>query len=217
MADRVAPVRVTRVSGALAGEHLARLRDESTPPAEFRRAAAALAHLVLAEALRDLEGRPARVRTPLAEADAIRPAKRVTLVPILRAGLALLEPALALLPEDARVGFLGMARDEETLDPRFYVERLPADLDRDEVVALDVMIATGGSAVAALDAIGAAGAESVRLVGLLAAPEGLQRVAAAHPEVPITVAAVDERLDSRGFIVPGLGDAGDRLYGESVH
>jgi uracil phosphoribosyltransferase len=207
---------VTVLTGALAGEHLARLRDERTPPAAFRRAAAALATLVLAEALRDLEGRPATVRTPLADAEATRPARRVTLVPILRAGLALLEPALALLPEDARVGFLGLSRDEVTLDPRPYVERLPRDLDRDEVVALDVMIATGGSAVAALDAIGAAGGRSVRLAGLVAAPEGLARVEAAHPGVPVTVCAIDERLDERGFIVPGLGDAGDRLYGEPV-
>jgi uracil phosphoribosyltransferase len=209
-------VAVTEVTGALPGELLARLRDSRTPPAAFRTAAAALATLVLAEALRDLEGAPGRVRTPLGPAGVTRLARRVTVVPILRAGLALLEPALALLPEGTRVGFLGMARDEETLDPSLYVERLPADLDRDDVVALDVMIATGGSAVRALDAIALARPASVRLVGLVSAPEGLARVAASHPGVPITVAAVDERLDERGFIVPGLGDAGDRLYGESA-
>jgi len=207
---------VTQVTGALPGELLARLRDERTEPASFRHAAAALATIVLTEALRDLEGAPGRVRTPLALTDVTRLARRVTLVPILRAGLALLEPALALLPDGTRVGFLGMARDEETLDPSLYVERLPADLDRDDVVALDVMIATGGSAVAALDAIALARPASVRLVGLVSAPEGLARVAASHPDVPVTVAAVDERLDARGFIVPGLGDAGDRLYGESA-
>ena len=155
------------------------------------------------------------MRTPLATAEVTRLHRRVTLVPILRAGLALLEPALHLLPDGTRVGFLGMARDEDTLHPSLYVERLPADLALDDVVALDVMIATGGSSVAALDSISAAGAASVRLVGLVAAPEGLARVAASHPDVPVTVAAVDERLDERGFIVPGLGDAGDRLYGES--
>jgi uracil phosphoribosyltransferase len=208
------PATVTRLAGALPGEHLARLRDERTPPAAFRRAAAALATLVLAEALRDVAGRPDEVRTPLAPSSVERLARRVTLVPILRAGLALLEPALALLPEGTRVGFLGLARDEITLDPSFYLERLPADLDRDDVVALDVMIATGGSATAALDTLVAAGARELRLVGLVAAPEGLARVAAAHPDVPVTVAAVDERLDDRGFIVPGLGDAGDRLYGQ---
>src|SRR5262245_2144935 len=207
---------VTQVTGALPGELLARLRDQRTPPAAFRSAAAALATTVLAEALRDLQGTQGRVRTPLAPAGDTRLARRVTLVPILRAGLALLEPALALLPEGTRVGFLGLARDDETLDPSLYVERLPADLDRDDVVALDVMIATGGSAVRALDAIAAARPASVRLLGLVSAPEGLARVAASHPDVPVTVAAVDERLDERGFIVPGLGDAGDRLYGESA-
>jgi uracil phosphoribosyltransferase len=206
---------VTVLGGALPGEHLARLRDEQTPPASFRRSAAALATLVLAEALRVVEDAPATVRTPLGDARATLLAHRVTLVPILRAGLALLEPALTLLPEGTRVGFLGMVRDEETLAPRFYVERLPGDLGEDEVVALDVMIATGGSAAAALDTIAAAGGRRVHLVGLVAAPEGLRRVATSHPEVPVTVAAIDERLDERGFIIPGLGDAGDRLYGEA--
>jgi uracil phosphoribosyltransferase len=136
-------------------------------------------------------------------------------VPVLRAGLALLEPALRLLPESTRVGFLGMARDERTLRPAFYLERLPGDLGADEVVVLDVMLATGGSAVAALDACAAAGAVRMRLACLVAAPEGVATVHGAHPGVAITAAAVDERLDARGFIVPGLGDAGDRLYGEA--
>lgn len=205
---------MTTLGGALPGEHIARLRDVRTPPAGFRRASAALSTLVLAEALRDLEAAESSVQTPLAEAAAIRPARRVTLVPVLRAGLALMEPALRLLPESTRVGFLGMARDEETLQPKFYLERLPADLDADEVVVLDVMLATGGSAVAAIDAVAAAGATRIRLACLVAAPEGVSRVHAAHPEVAITTAALDERLNDKGFIVPGLGDAGDRLYGE---
>ncbi len=195
---------------------MARLRDEATPPAGFRRAAAALSTLVLADALRDLEPVEGTVRTPLADALTVRPARRVTLVPVLRAGLALMEPALRLLPETTRVGFLGMARDDETLEPRFYLERLPGDLGDDEVVVLDVMLATGGSAVAALDAVAAAGGRHVRLACLVAAPEGVRRVHDAHPEVAITVGALDERLNDRGFIVPGLGDAGDRLYGEQT-
>jgi uracil phosphoribosyltransferase len=171
---------------------------------------------VLAEALRDLEPVEGTVRTPLAEALTVRPARRVTLVPVLRAGLALLEPALRLLPETTRVGFLGIARDEATLEPGFYLEHLPGDLGDDEVVVLDVMLATGGSAVAAVDAVAAAGGRRVRLACLVAAPEGIRRVHDAHPEVAITVGVVDERLDDRGFIVPGLGDAGDRLYAESA-
>ena len=206
---------MTTLGGALAGEHVARLRDERTAPAGFRRAAAALSTLVLAEALRDLEVAETTVRTPLADALAIRPARRVTLVPVLRAGLALMEPALRLLPESTRVGFLGMARDEATLKPSFYLERLPGDLGEDEVVVLDVMLATGGSAVAALDACASGGATRLRLACLIAAPEGVAAVRAAHPQTAITVGALDERLNDRGFIVPGLGDAGDRLYGEA--
>ncbi len=170
---------------------------------------------MLAEALRDLAAAESTVRTPIAAALAIRPARRVTLVPVLRAGLALLEPAMRLLPETTRVGFLGIARDETTLRPSFYLERLPGDLADDEVVVLDVMLATGGSAVAAIDAVTSAGASRVRLACLVAAPEGVAAVHHAYPQVAITVATVDERLDEHGFIVPGLGDAGDRLYGES--
>jgi len=133
-------------------------------------------------------------------------------VPVLRAGLAMVEPALQLLPDDTLVGFLGMIRDERTLEPRTYLESLPAGLEEHEVVALDPMIATGGSSIAALGALRDAGARRLRLVGLIAAPEGLAAVAAAQPDVAVTVAAIDERLDERGFIVPGLGDAGDRLY-----
>lgn len=207
--------RVTQLRGALAGEHIARLRDAETEPAAFRIAAGALSTLVLAEALADLEGTRSTVRTPIEEAEVLRPARRVTLVPVLRAGLALMEPALRLLPGSTRVGFLGMARDEATLQPAFYLERLPGDIDGDDVVVLDVMLATGGSAVAALDAVVAAGAppEHVRLACLVAAPEGIARVHATHPGVAITAGAIDRQLDERGFIAPGLGDAGDRLYG----
>jgi uracil phosphoribosyltransferase len=139
----------------------------------------------------------------------------VTLVPVLRAGLALMEPALRLLPGDTRVGFLGMARDERTLQPTFYLERLPGDIGADDVVVLDVMLATGGSAVAALDAVVAAGApiQRVRFACLIAAPEGVARIHQSHPTVPITAGVVDRELNANGFITPGLGDAGDRLYG----
>lgn len=188
------------------------MRDGATGPAAVRRAVAALTTLVLAEALRDLDGTAGSVVTPVAAADVVVPARRVTAVPILRAGLAMLDPALALLPEDTRVGFLGMARDEATTRPAGYLTSLPDDLGDDEALVLDVMIATGGSTVAALDALRAHGARRIRVAGLIAAPEGLAAVAAAHPDVAVTVGAVDERLDARAFIVPGLGDAGDRLY-----
>ncbi|WP_217915269.1 uracil phosphoribosyltransferase [Miltoncostaea marina] len=203
------------LAGPLAGHHLATLRDAATGPAAFRRAAAALSGLVVAEALRDLEGRPAEVATPLARARVELPARRVTLVPILRAGLVMLDPALALLPDDTRVGFIGMARDERTARARSYLSSLPGGLGDDEVVVLDVMIATGGSTAAALRAVRAAGARRVRVAGVIAAPEGLAAVAAADPDAAVTVAAVDSHLDERAFIVPGLGDAGDRLYSDA--
>lgn len=200
------------VEGALAGHHLARLREAGTPPDGFRRAAHALATLVLARALSGMEAREGAVATPLARARTTVPARRVTVVPILRAGLVMLQPALDLLPEDTRVGFIGLARDERTARARGYLDSLPAGMEDDEVVVLDVMIATGGSSVAALRSLREAGAGRLRLVGLIAAPEGLEAVAAAEPRVPVTVAAVDDHLDERKFIVPGLGDAGDRLY-----
>jgi uracil phosphoribosyltransferase len=206
------PVAV--VEGALAGHHLARLRDVSTTPDGFRRAAHALSTLVLATALADLETTSGTVTTPIAPAATTVPARRVTVVPILRAGLVMLQPALELLPEDTRVGFIGMARDERTAEARAYLDSLPHDLEDDEVVMLDVMIATGGSSAAALASLRAAGARHLRMAGLIAAPEGLAVVAAADPDVAVTVAVIDERLDERAFIVPGLGDAGDRLYAE---
>jgi uracil phosphoribosyltransferase len=209
------PARPTIVlSGAIVGAHLAAIRDARSADPAVRRSARVLGTLVVAEALRELETVDGEVTTPVAPARVTRPARRLTLVPVLRAGLVLLEPALDLLPPGTRVGFMGLSRDETTLQPHTYLESLPDDLASDEVVLLEVMIATGGSSVAALRALRAAGAERLHLVGLIAAPEGLAAVAAADPEVPITVAAIDERLDGRGYIVPGLGDAGDRLYSE---
>jgi uracil phosphoribosyltransferase len=209
------PARPTTVlSGAIVGAHLAALRDARSADPAVRRSARVLGTLAVAEALRDLETVDGEVITPVAPARVTRPARRLTLVPVLRAGLVLLEPALDLLPPGTRVGFMGLSRDEKTLQPHTYLKSLPHDLASDEVVLLEVMIATGGSSVAALRALREAGAERLHLVGLIAAPEGLAAVAAAHPDVPITVAAIDERLDERGYIVPGLGDAGDRLYSE---
>ena len=209
------PARPTTVlSGAIVGAHLAAIRDARSADPAVRRSARVLGTLAVAEALRDLETVNGQVITPVASANVTRPARRLTLVPVLRAGLVLLEPALDLLPPGTRVGFMGLSRDEKTLQPHTYLKSLPDDLASDEVVLLEVMIATGGSSVAALRALREAGAERLHLVGLIAAPEGLAAVAAAHPDVPITVAAIDERLDERGYIVPGLGDAGDRLYSE---
>ena len=204
------------LDGPLAGNHLAILRDHRTDSPAFRRSAEVLTTLVLAAALQELDTQERPVQTPLAPTVERVPARRITVVPILRAGLAMLSPALTLLPDDTRVGFLGMARDEETLRPRAYLDSLPADLGGDDVLVLDPMIATGGSALAALGALRAAGARSILLTGIIAAPEGLSRIRGSEPDVPITVATIDERLNDQGFIMPGLGDAGDRLYAESA-
>ena len=204
------------LTGPLAGNHLAILRDATTDSPAFRRSAHVLTTLVLAAALQEFGDRERTVVTPLAQTVVRVPARRITIVPILRAGLAMLQPALDLLPDDTRVGFLGMARDEATLRPRAYLDSLPAELDGDDVLILDVMIATGGSIVASIAALRAGGATRIRLAGIIAAPEGLAAIRAADDEVPITVAAIDSGLDERGFILPGLGDAGDRLYAESA-
>ncbi|MCC6833123.1 MAG: uracil phosphoribosyltransferase [Thermoleophilia bacterium] len=202
--------RVAR--GTLVGEHLAVLRDSRTPISQFRRTAVALTWLVLAEAVQDLAAQGGTVQTPLATAHVTRMARRLTVIPVLRAGLVMLEPALSLLPEGTRVGFLGMARDEQTHRPHVYLERVPHDLSGEDVILLDVMIATGGSAADALDEIRKHSPASMHLAGIIAAPEGLAHLATRHPDVQVTVAAVDERLNEQAFIVPGLGDAGDRMY-----
>lgn len=180
----------------------------------MRRHTSALGAALVSAALVDSPALAGEVASPMGAAPVETPASRVTLVPVLRAGLGLLDGALSVLPDDTRVGFLGMARNEETLAAEAYMDRLPPNLADDTVVVLEVMIATGGSSSAAVDAVRAAGAQQVHLCGVLAAPEGLDRLGRDHPDVQVTVAAVDERLDDRGFIVPGLGDAGDRLYGE---
>jgi uracil phosphoribosyltransferase len=200
------------LGGSLVAAQLAVLRDAATPPSRFRRAAAALGGLVIAEALRGLETVPGRVDTPVGPAAVATPARRLTIVPVLRAGLALLEPALALAPGEPRVGFVGLARDEATLLPTRYFESLPAGLGEDDVLLLEPMVATGGSSAAAVDSLKARGARRIAVAALIAAPEGLEAIGRRHPEVQVVCGAVDPGLDERGFIVPGLGDAGDRLY-----
>jgi uracil phosphoribosyltransferase len=191
---------------------LTRLRDASTTPPEFRRLLAQLTTLLVYEATRDLETRPVRVRTPVAAARGMRLKRRILLVPILRAGLGMLDPVLDLIP-NAVVGFIGLRRNEQTLQPENYHVSTPARLGSFDVLLIDPMLATGGSALAALEEVYGRGAQRVRLVNVLAAPEGLRAVRKQYPRLPIYSAAIDERLNDKGFIVPGLGDAGDRLFG----
>jgi uracil phosphoribosyltransferase len=167
---------------------------------------------MLYEATRSFAVVPISVRTPLARTSGVRLRREVVLVPILRAGLGMLDSILELIPH-ARVGFIGLKREESTLRATSYHKSLPPDLSQFEVVLIDPMLATGGSALAAMDLLAELGVRHVRMVNLVAAPEGIRRVHARYPDLPIFTAAVDRKLNEKGYIMPGLGDAGDRLFG----
>lgn len=196
----------------LVAHHLIRLRNARTGPEEFRRGLGQVAALMVYEATRSLATRPVAVSTPVARARGELLRHPIILVPVLRAGLGMLPAILQLIPQ-ARVGFVGLKRHERTLRANVYHKSLPAEVGSFEIILIDPMLATGGSAVAALRLLFARGARWVRLVSLVAAPEGIARVHRDFPEVPIFTAALDAKLNARGYIVPGLGDAGDRLFG----
>jgi uracil phosphoribosyltransferase len=210
-------MRVHVVDHPLVSHKLTALRDETTDSPTFRRLVDELVTLLAYEATRDVRVVPVEVQTPVAPAQGVRLAAPVPLVvPILRAGLGMLDGMVRLLPT-AEVGFLGMARNEETLEAMTYAERLPADLSGRQCYVLDPMLATGGTLAAAIRFLVDRGADHVTAICLLSAPEGCRRVEEelGDLEVPVTLvtAAMDERLNDKGYIVPGLGDAGDRLYG----
>jgi len=203
---------VTVIAHPLVQHNLTRLRDRETGAQEFRRVLSEVAALMLYEATRSFAVAPTSVRTPLATARGCRLRREVVLVPVLRAGLGMLDSILQLIPH-ARVGFIGLKREETTLRATSYHKSLPPDLAPFEVILIDPMLATGGSAVAAMDLLAELGAKHVRMVNLVAAPEGIRRVHARYPKLPIFTAAVDRKLNEKGYILPGLGDAGDRLFG----
>ena len=194
---------------------LTALRDWRTEPLAFRLRVRELTWLLAYEALADLPVEETEVETPLAHTTGYRLAPRLGLVPILRAGITMADALMELTP-GAQVWHLGLYRDELTHEPVSYYNRLPPQLTVDVALVLDPMLATGGSAVAAVDVLKRWGVPEVRFVGLIAAPEGIARLHARHPDVRVHVAAVDERLDERKFIVPGLGDAGDRQFGTNL-
>jgi len=196
----------------LVREKLTRLRDERTPPKQFRELVGEIATLLLYEATADLPLEDARVRTPLADAKGARLAEPIGLVPVLRAGIGMVEAALELMP-DAQVWHIGLFRDERTLRPIEYYNKLPSSATVAVCLVLDPMLATGGSAVATIDILKKWGSKRTKYVGIIAAPEGVRALSSAHPDVPIHVGALDERLNEKGYIVPGLGDAGDRQFG----
>jgi len=205
--------RLTVVEHPLVQHKLSYLRDVETPTVHFRKLCNEITLLLTYEATKDFQTEDYEIETPLERMTAQRiSGKKVAVCPVLRAGVGMLDGVLSLV-SSARVGFIGMYRDEETLQPVQYYSKLPTDLSDRDAIVLDPMLATGNSSVAALSIVKNAGARSVILVCLVSAPEGIEHVHAEHPDVHIVTAAVDRGLDERGFIVPGLGDAGDRLYG----
>jgi uracil phosphoribosyltransferase len=204
---------LTVVEHPLVQHKLGLLRDVSTDTQMFRQLIHELTLLLAYEATKDLATEEVAIETPLERTTAQRiSGKKVAVCPILRAGVGMLDAVLSLIP-GARVGFIGLYRNEETLEAVEYYVKLPGDIGDRGVIILDPMLATGNSTAAAIETVKRAGAESVRLIAVLAAPEGVAHIESEHPDVQVVVASVDRRLDERGYIVPGLGDAGDRLYG----
>ena len=204
---------LTVVEHPLVQHKLTLMRDKGTSTAGFRQLLREISHLLAYEVTRDMKMTTRNIETPLTEMDApVLAGKKLALISILRAGNGLLDGILDLIPS-ARVGFVGLYRDEETLQPVQYYFKVPEGLEDRLVIAVDPMLATGNSSAAAVDLLKKAGAKDIRFLCLLASPEGVARMQQAHPDVPIVTAALDERLNEKGYIVPGLGDAGDRMFG----
>ncbi|UZD91584.1 uracil phosphoribosyltransferase [Cognatishimia activa] len=204
---------LTVVNHPLVQHKLTLMRKKETSTAEFRQLLREISQLLAYEVTRDLPMTTRTIQTPMQEMEAPALAgSKLALVSILRAGNGLLDGMLELIPS-ARVGFVGLYRDEETLEPVQYYFKVPTQLDKRLVIAVDPMLATGNSSAAAIDLLKEAGATNIHFLCLLAAPEGVARMKEAHPDVPIVTAALDEKLNEKGYIVPGLGDAGDRMFG----
>lgn len=204
---------LTVVNHPLVQHKLTLMRKKDTSTAEFRQLLREISQLLAYEVTRDLPMTSQSIETPMQEMEApVLAGSKLALVSILRAGNGLLDGMLELIPS-ARVGFVGLYRDEETLEPVQYYFKVPTQLDKRLVIAVDPMLATGNSSVAAIDLLKKAGATNIHFLCLLAAPEGVARMKEAHPDVPIVTASLDECLNEKGYIVPGLGDAGDRMFG----
>jgi uracil phosphoribosyltransferase len=209
----VATENVVVVDHPLVQHKLGMLRDQTTPTQVFRQLVDEVTLLLTYEATKDLATEEVQIETPLERTAVQRiSGKKVAVCPILRAGIGMLDGVLSLI-SGARVGFIGLYRNEETLEPVEYYVKLPQDIAERDVILLDPMLATGNSTAAAVSSVKEAGAESIRLIAIIAAPEGIERLHAEHPDVTIVVAAIDRELNDKGYIVPGLGDAGDRLFG----
>ncbi len=204
---------LTVVDHPLVQHKLTKMRDKNAPTNEFRQLLKEISHLLAYEATRDLPTTTTRIDTPVCEMEApVLAGKKLALVSILRAGNGLLDGILDLIPS-ARVGFVGLYRDEETLQPVKYYFKVPTTLEDRVTIAVDPMLATGNSSVAAIDMLKEAGAKNIIFMCLLASPEGVALMKEKHPDVRIVTAALDDKLNDKGYIVPGLGDAGDRMFG----
>jgi len=206
------PPNVIIIAHPVIQTKLTELRETSTEPRKFRALLNEIASLMVYEVTRSWPTKPRPIHTPMEPMTGCQLARPITLVPILRAGLGMADGVLRLLP-DAQLGHLGVRRDEETLLPIAYYQKLPPNIAETEVLLIDPMLATGGSGAAAVTYLKQAGVSSMRFVCLVAAPEGIAALHAQHPEIPIYCAAIDRQLNEKGYILPGLGDAGDRLFG----
>jgi uracil phosphoribosyltransferase len=204
--------KATVIDHPVVARDLSILRDHATGTAQFRAAMGRIATILAYYALKDLPLRETTIQTPITEAKGYEIDTQITIVPILRAGLSLVDAIIDFIPH-ARVGHLGMYRDEETHEPVDYYSNMPKGIKDDHVLLVDPMLATGGSADDAIGFLKKQGADNIRFISLIAAPEGLERILTKYPEVSVITAAVDEKLNSDAFIVPGLGDAGDRYFG----
>jgi len=209
----VATEKVIVVDHPLVQHKLGLLRDRTTPTQVFRQLVDELTLLLTYEATKEMATEEVEIETPLERTTVQRiSGKKVAVCPILRAGIGMLDGVLSLI-SGARVGFIGLYRNEETLEPVEYYVKLPQDIAQRDVIVLDPMLATGNSTAAAVATVKKAGAQSIRLIAIIAAPEGIERLQAEHPDLAIVVAAIDRELNDRGYIMPWLGDAGDRIYG----
>jgi uracil phosphoribosyltransferase len=209
--DKELPMLVV-LSHPLITHKLTLMRNKDTGTKDFRENLDEIAELMAYEVCRDLPTEPVQIETPMGPCTGYQLSREVVIVPILRAGIGLLDGIRRLVPT-AKVGFVGLYRDEETLEPHEYFAKFPNNLDEAVVMVVDPMLATGGSAVSAIDAIKKRGAKNIKLVCLVGVPEGVRAVREAHPDVDIYLAALDDKLNEIGYIVPGLGDAGDRIFG----
>lgn len=203
---------ITVINHPMITHKLTKMRKETTGTKDFRTNLDEIAGLMAYEITRDIKLDPVTIQTPLVEYDTYHLTKEIVLVPILRAGLGMVDGILNLIPT-AKIGHVGVYRDEKTLQPHEYFAKFPENLDEAEVLVLDPMLATGGSADAAIEMVKRRNAKSIKLVCLVGSPEGVALIQEKHPDVDIFLAALDEKLDENGYIVPGLGDAGDRIFG----